>query len=138
MEGKFRFGEEVETQDVGFATLRMMCHPASTDARQLLMVDATFASGQGHNFHHHPNQEELIYVLSGRIEQWIGTERRVLGPGDAAFLPPGTPHASFNIGDGEARLLAVFGPCIGTGFETTELAGEAPWNTLRVAGAVAG
>lgn len=131
MDGKFRLGEEVETQDVGFATLRMMCHPAATGARQLLMVDATFDSGQGHNFHQHPNQEEIIYVLSGRIEQWIDKERRVLGPGDAAFLPAGTVHASFNVGDGEARLLAVFGPCIGAGFETIDLAEEAPWNALR-------
>ena len=46
-------------------------------------------------------------------------------------MPAGTVHASFNAGDGEARLLAVFGPSVGTGFDTIDMAGDAPWSTLR-------
>jgi quercetin dioxygenase-like cupin family protein len=138
MEGKFRLAQELEAQDVGIATLRWMCHPASTGARQLTVVEATLAPGKGHSFHQHPDQEEMVYVVSGKVEQWVGRERRILGPGDAAFMPAGTVHASFCAGDGEARLLAVFGPSIGSGFETIEMAEEAPWNTLRVAEPVAG
>jgi hypothetical protein len=40
-------------------------------------------------------------------------------------------HASFNAGDDEAKVLAIFGPCIGDGFEMTDMADEAPWKTLR-------
>ena len=54
-----------------------------------------------------------------------------LEPGDAAFMPAGTVHASFNAGDTRPRLLAVFGPGVGSGFDTIDMAGEAPWNTLR-------
>ena len=53
-------------------------------------------------------------------------------------MPAGTVHASFNAGDGEARLLAVFGPCVGAGFDTIDMAGDAPWSTLRAAEPVAG
>ena len=138
MEGKFRSAHEFETQDVGIATLRWMCHPASTGARQLTVVEATLAPGKGHSFHQHPDQEEMVYIVSGQVEQWVGRERRILDPGDAAFMPAGTVHASFNAGDSDARLLAIFGPSVGTGFDTIEMAGEAPWNTLRVTERVPG
>ena len=137
MEGSLGPAHETETQDVGIATLRWMCHPASTGARQLTVAEATSA-GRGHSFHRHPDQEETIYVVSGRVEQWIERERRILDPGDAAFMPPGTVHASFNASDGDARLLAIFGPSAGGGFDTIEMAGEAPWSTLRVTERVPG
>ncbi len=35
----------------------------------------------------------------------------------AAYIPVGVVHASFNVGEGEAKLLATFGPCVGEGFE---------------------
>jgi quercetin dioxygenase-like cupin family protein len=66
------------------------------------------------------------------VEQWIDREKRVLGPGDSAFLPAGTVHASFNVGNGDAVMVAILGPCTGaTGYEVVEVAGGAPWKGLR-------
>ena len=42
-----------------------------------------------------------------------------------------TVHASFNVGDGEAKILAIFGPAVGDGFETVDVSAEAPWNAMR-------
>ena len=42
--------------------------------------------GKAHAFHKHPTREELLYVLSGRAEQWVGKEHRILGPGEVAFV----------------------------------------------------
>ncbi len=78
-----------------------------------------------------PQQEEVIYVVDGRVEQWVDRETRELGPGDMAFIPAGVVHASYNVGDGVAKILAIFGPSVGTGFTTEEVAHEAPWNSLR-------
>ena len=41
---------------------------------------------KGHNFHYHSNQEEVLYVVSGTVEQWLERERRTLGPGDSIFI----------------------------------------------------
>jgi mannose-6-phosphate isomerase-like protein (cupin superfamily) len=90
-----------------------------------------FDPWQGPRLHKHPHQEEVIFIVAGRIEQWIDQEKRLLGLGDSAFISPGTVHASFNVGDKEAKVLAIFGPCIGAGFEMIDMAGEAPWNSLR-------
>jgi quercetin dioxygenase-like cupin family protein len=80
----------------------------------------------------HPDQEEVLYVVFGRFEQWVDREMRILGPGDSAFVPPGVVHASFPVGDTPAQLLAIFGPCVGDrGFTTVEMANESPWSGLR-------
>ena len=132
MNGTFRHGERARgRQERSGSAIRWICHPASTGAKQLTVVGATLAPGQGHGFHQHPDQEEVIYVLSGKVEQWVDRERRILGPGDACFIPAGMVHASFHAGDGDARLLAIFGPSVGSGFDTIEMSGEAPWSTLR-------
>jgi quercetin dioxygenase-like cupin family protein len=64
-----------------------------------MAVEATFMPGKSHDFHRHPNQEEVIYVLEGQVEQWVEREHRLLGPGDAVVIPTAVVHASFNIGD---------------------------------------
>lgn len=131
MIAQFRMANEIPKDDVDWVTRRWVSHPASTGAKQLTVVDATLATGQSHGFHKHPDQEEVIVVIAGQVEQWIGKEMRILGFGDGAFVPPGTVHASFNVGQGAAKLLAIFGPCVGEGFSTIEVAGEAPWKDLR-------
>ena len=127
----FRIAADIPPNDELWVTRRWVSHPASTGAEQLTVVEATLKPGQSHSFHQHPRQEEVVFVLAGTVEQWVEHEKRLLGIGDAAFIPGGTVHASFNAGDGDARLLAIFGPCAGEGFETIEVSGEAPWKNLR-------
>ena len=132
MGGKFILASDANSTALDWGRIAWLSSPSITGARQLAIVEASFKPGKSHSFHKHPNQEEMLYVVAGQIEQWIDREKRVLGPGDSAFVPPGVVHASFNVGRSEARLLAIFGPCAGAGFETIEMAGEAPWNSLRV------
>lgn len=111
------------------ANLRLLCHSPAT--KQLAVVDVTFASGEAHNFHKHPVQEEFLYVVSGKLEHWLDQEKQILGPGDGVLIPPNTPHALFNVAEGATHFLAIFGPCIGDeGWETVELAAEEPWRSL--------
>jgi quercetin dioxygenase-like cupin family protein len=131
MDGKFIIAKETKLDALDWGRIRWICSPASTGAAQLTIVEGSLIPGKGHDFHKHPHQEEVLFVVSGRIEQWIDKEKRLLGPGDAAFVPPDAVHASFNVGDSEAKIIAIFGPCIGDGFEMIDMAGEAPWNSLR-------
>lgn len=129
---KFRIAEEIHPDQHDWGTGRWVSHPPSTDAKQLTVLEGTIVPRQGHSFHKHPDQEEVLYVISGRIEQWIDREKRILGPGDAAFVPAGTVHATFNIGQSDAKVVAIFGPCIGSaGFEMVGVADQSPWKELR-------
>jgi quercetin dioxygenase-like cupin family protein len=132
MAGRFRIAREVEPETLDWGRLRWLSHPPSTGAAQLTVIEVTLAPGKGHDFHKHSDQEEVIHVIAGEVEQWIDSERRVLYPGDCAFIPADVVHASFNVGSGDAQMLAILGPCVGeVGYELVDVAGEAPWNTLR-------
>ena len=92
--------------------------PRITDTEHLVVLDVIFKPGKGHSFHIHPRQEEVIYVLSGQVEQWIGNSHQLLNPGDSAFIAPGEVHASFNKTKEDVRILAILGPSIGNdGYE---------------------
>ena len=45
--------------------------------------------------------------LEGEVEQWLESEKRTLHPGDSIYIPAGVVHASFNSGDGKARMHVV-------------------------------
>lgn len=129
--GVFRMVADAAMERHDWGATRVVCDPASTAAAQLTILEASFDPGGGHAFHRHPEQEEMLYVLSGRVEQWVDREMRLLDPGDSAFVPAGMVHASFTVGAEPARLLAIFGPCVGDGHTTEEMGDHAPWKDLR-------
>ena len=119
-------------QDWDWGTTGRISGPIKCDAKDLVVIEVELLPGTGHNFHKHPNQEEVIYILAGVIEQWVGQEKQMLYPGDSAFIPADGVHASFNIGDKPAKVLAILGPAAGPeGYELVEVHEEEPWNTLR-------
>jgi quercetin dioxygenase-like cupin family protein len=132
MQRRFTIASEIAPDVLDWGRLRWLCNPPTTGAKDLTVIDVTLSPGKGHNFHRHPDQEEVILCIAGQVEQWVDRERRILGPGDSAFIPADVVHASFNVSDAEAKVVAILGPCVGAvGYEVIEMGGEAPWNTLR-------
>lgn len=116
-----------------WGNLIWMSSPQVTDAKQLVVIEVNLKPGNGHDFHKHPQQEEVIYVISGKIEQWVGQEKRILTAGESAFIKADEVHASFNVGDTEAKLMAILSPCIGDeGYELVEVFEEEPWASMRI------
>jgi len=96
------------------------------------VIEVTLEPGKGHDFHKHPDQEEVIYVINGTVEQWLEQESSELSLGDSVFIPADAVHASFNVGNSPALLLAILGPCTGSqGYELVDVSDSAPWSTLR-------
>ena len=132
MNGKFITAAAMERDHLEWGVLGWVSRPATTAARKLVVVDVTLEHGQGHDFHKHPDQEEVIYVIDGSIEQWIDQEKQVLSAGDSAFISSDVVHASFNKSGSPARLLAILGPCIGEeGYALVDVFEEEPWRSLR-------
>jgi quercetin dioxygenase-like cupin family protein len=59
---------------------------------------------------HTHNNEQIGYVLSGRLKVTIGNESETLGPGDAYCIPAGVRHGFQVVGDQKAEYLEVFSP----------------------------
>ncbi len=132
MNGQFMIANEVEPEKLDWGALRWLSNPPATGASQLTVIDVSLAPGKGHDFHKHPDQEEVLYIVAGKVEQWVDRQMRILGPGDSAFVPADMVHASFNVGDDDAQIVAILGPCVGeSGYELVDVASQAPWNGLR-------
>jgi quercetin dioxygenase-like cupin family protein len=132
MGGKFVIAKETKLEVLDWGKLGWLSNPPNTGARQLTVIDVNLAPGKGHDFHKHPDQEEVIYVVSGSVEQWVHKDKRILGAGDSAFIPANVVHASFNVGKTRAKIVAILGPCVGpVGYELVDVSKKAPWKDLR-------
>ena len=132
MTGKFISSREVKREKLEWGSLAWFSSPDASNAKDLVVLEVTLSPAGGHNFHKHPNQEEVIYVVEGEIEQWVDRGKRILRPGDSAFIGADVVHASFNVGDRNAKVLAILGPCVGSeGYELVDVAGQEPWVSLR-------
>jgi quercetin dioxygenase-like cupin family protein len=95
-------------------------------------MDVTLEPGEGHAFHRHDGQEEMIIVTRGSITQYLEREPATLGPGDSIYIDEGVVHASYNDGDETAHLQVVIGPSIGEdGYGLVDASADEPWSSLR-------
>lgn len=132
MNGKFLKKGQLETDVVEWGPMQWLSRPSTTRSKQMVCIIVDLAAGGGHNFHYHPGQEELIYVLKGKVEQWLEGEKRIMKPGDAVFIGRDAVHASFNVGKSTAQLFVVVGPCRGkAGYRAVDVSKKAPWRGLR-------
>ncbi len=132
MGGTFVLSRDVERDVLDWGEMGWISRPSNTGAKELTVMDVSLGPEQGHDFHTHPNQEEVIYVREGQIEQWLETQNELLRAGDAVFIDAGTVHASFNTGGTAALLTVVLAPSIGEGgYELEDVSDQAPWNSLR-------
>jgi quercetin dioxygenase-like cupin family protein len=106
--------------------------PKSSGSTTMVVMDVTLDPGGMHNFHKHVEQDEIIIVLKGKVEQWVDKTKQILNVGDSAFVPKNTVHASFNIFEEPATLQVVLAPAIGeSGYELVDVASEEPWKSIR-------
>lgn len=123
--------DEMEVEELPWGPHEWLCRPGLTDAEKLLLVRVRMPAGQGHAFHRHPAMEEIIYVVSGRAEQWVERRSRVLGPGDSAHIPADVVHGTWNAGEETLVFLAILSPARFDGPALVDVSGEAPWRSLR-------
>jgi quercetin dioxygenase-like cupin family protein/ketosteroid isomerase-like protein len=79
----------------------------------LTAFESTAAPGEGPPLHRHANEDEVIYVLEGRLRVMLEGTVHDAPSGSFVFIPRGVPHPWQNAGDGPARFLALFTPAAG-------------------------
>ena len=58
--------------------------------------------------HHHPNCDEIVYVLSGRITHFVGDESFEMKADDATVIPRDVLHQAVNHDDETSQLLVTY------------------------------
>jgi quercetin dioxygenase-like cupin family protein len=130
---RFVTASEVEIEELPRGAHEWLCRPGLTEAEGLLLVRVRMPPGKGHAFHRHPALEEIIYVISGRAEQWVGERSQILGPGEIAHIPKDVVHGTYNAADETLVFLAILSPATFEGPALVDVSGEEPWASLRPA-----
>lgn len=81
---------------------------------------ALIRAGQGNPRHRHPNCDEILHLLAGRLEHTFGDARFILEPGDTISIPTGVWHQATALGEQDAEMVI----CFSSADRITELADE--------------
>lgn len=83
----------------------------STGSTRLLMAIEVLEPGGYVPTHLHEDQEELVFVFSGRGQAVIGRDEVELAPGSSIYLPPKVWHGITQvIGNEPLRLVLIYNP----------------------------
>jgi transcriptional regulator with XRE-family HTH domain len=83
----------------------------ATDGRlQVIMSTIQPGGGTGDEAYTHDSDEEVVVVLEGVLDLWVGPEHYRLETGDAVTHPSRVPHRNTNPGPGVARVLFCITP----------------------------
>jgi len=69
-----------------------------------------FEPSQEQKGHVHGDQDKVYLVLEGQGTFKVGTEERVLGPGQGTMAPAGEPHGVFNHTSARLKVLVFVAP----------------------------
>ena len=84
---------------------------ASTSGRlQVILSTIAPGGGTGEEAYTHDSDEEVVVVLDGSLEVWVGDEHYILAEGDALTFPSRLPHRNINPGHRPARVLFCLTP----------------------------
>ncbi len=105
-EGKIirAFGAELEVHLTG----------EQTGGRSMLATTHQPPHSDGPPVHYHEKEDELFFVLEGRMAFLCDGQWKELGPGGVAFAPRLSVHTLKNVGDTPAKVLTYAAP---SGFE---------------------
>jgi len=70
----------------------------------------TYQDGEGPTPHFHPNEEQFMLMIEGRMSMILGEEQRTIEAGDLIHIPRNTRHGVVAHG-GPAMFFAVKSPC---------------------------
>ena len=70
----------------------------------------TKPEGEGPPLHMHPNEEQFMLVISGKMNMILGEENKEIQSGDLIHIPRNTRHGIFTT-EGPAVFFAVKSPC---------------------------
>ena len=73
----------------------------------------TYQDGEGPTPHFHPNEEQYVLMLEGKVRMVLGDEERIIEHGDLVHIPRNTRHG-IRVVQGPAVFFAVKSP-VGTG-----------------------
>ena len=99
--------DEIEFDTVAWGLTKELVNPQTVGAKKVKVKITEWLPGHVHKKHVHPDQEEVIFVLSGRGMAQTREEKREIGPGAVMFIGAGEAHTTWNVSDTESLRAVV-------------------------------
>ena len=68
----------------------------------------TISAGKANPRHRHPNCDEVLYLIRGRLEHTLGEALILLEAGDALSIPVGIAHNARSLGLEDAVMVVAY------------------------------
>jgi len=91
-----------------WGSMEWLVEDALQPGAALSLARMTVRSGCTSERHRHPNCDEAVHVLGGRVEQRIGDRLIILEPGDSAHIPANATHCSRALGQQDAVMVVAY------------------------------
>jgi mannose-6-phosphate isomerase-like protein (cupin superfamily) len=90
--------------------IREVAGPASSNAANQSLAEATVPPDGETIEHFHKTSEEIYFFTHGAGRMRLGEEEREVGPGDTVVIAPGVRHKLWSTGLEPLRLLCCCSP----------------------------
>jgi len=91
-----------------WGSLRWLASQEVGNAEALTLGRVVIKAGHANPGHCHGNCEEVLYLLAGRLDHWVGDEHEILAAGDTITIPPGVHHHAVSLGPEDADMIVVY------------------------------
>jgi len=103
---------KTETIKVGQVTIDFLLEAADTNGSAAMFEFTVPVGAKVPVSHYHEHFDETIYGLAGVMTFTVDGKPIDLAPGETCFIPRGAIHGFNNLGQQEARALAVITPAL--------------------------
>ena len=93
--------------NVDWGSLCWMANKKLTSSN-LTLGRVTIKKGQSNPRHAHPNCEEILYLLKGRLDHSLGDKSHIMEAGDSIAVPAGVFHHGINVGEEDADMIVAY------------------------------
>ena len=103
--------EDIQFENVAWGLTKELVNPQTVGAKKVKVKITEWLPGHVHKKHVHPDQEEVIFVLSGKGMAQTQEEKREIRPGSDVFIGAGESHTTWNLSDTEPlRAIVIKAP----------------------------
>jgi quercetin dioxygenase-like cupin family protein len=97
-----------ELQETSWGRLRWTASRKVGNSETMSFGRVTIRAGEANPRHRHPNCDEILHLLSGRLEHSLSGAKLIMEAGDTISIPQGAWHQARALGDEDAEIVICF------------------------------
>lgn len=96
-------------EETPWGSLTWMVSGSIGNSAEMTLGRVCIKAGESNPRHCHPDCEETLYLLRGRLLHSYGDQQVEMGPGDTLSIPAGVHHNGKCIGVEDADMIVIYG-----------------------------